>query len=154
VANGLRQRRIFAGLHVAALAGGGVLNPAQTMAEEKLRCTCSDGRSLETGLVSYNRNSHHETIIRIEADGNSPQGRCRAIWIGSTEIHPRGTPYQFHLERMTLREQPFYGCNYSTDHFVKRAKTYEFVFNSGSFSIGEMRLNPPESTQNHEPDPR
>ena len=150
MAHSLRQRWIFAGLRVAAFAGGGLLSPAQTIAEEKLRCTCSDGRSLETGLVSYNRNSHYETIIRIEVDGNSPQSRCTAIWIESTEIHPRGTPYQFHLERMTLRGQPFYACNYSTDRFVKRAKTYAFVFNSNSFSIDEMRLNPKESI--HEPD--
>jgi hypothetical protein len=75
------------------------------------------------------------------------------IWIGSTEIHPEGTPYEFYLERSPVRERRFEGCGESPDRFLKRNRTYEFVFDSDSVSIREMRLTPPPSVAKPATDP-
>ncbi len=130
----MRRRGEFAGLALLVLTCG-----ARVRAEEETACICGDGRSLEAGVVSYSRNSGRESVVRIEADVNSPRRPCRAIWIGRTEIHTIGTPYKLHLQRMTLKERRFDGCDYPAGRFVKRDKTYEFVFDANSSSIREMR---------------
>jgi hypothetical protein len=40
---------------------------------------------------------------------------------------------------MTLQEKRFDGCNYAVDRYVRRDKTYQFVFDSNTSSIREMR---------------
>jgi hypothetical protein len=155
MAKGLIQRRIFAGLILASLASGVRLITAQTLTEGKPRCTCSDGRSLEAGVVSYNQNSGRETITRIDAEASSPGIRCKDLWLRSTEIRTIGTPYQFHLERTALAERRIYGCDYPTERFVRRTKTYEFVFDANSLSVREMRLaRPSDSPQIPKGDPQ
>ncbi|HTF68663.1 MAG TPA: hypothetical protein VK638_38895 [Edaphobacter sp.] len=150
-----RQHTIFEGFGLAALAVGALLTPLPAKAEADRLCTCSDGRSLEAGSVSYSRNSDRETITKIEVARNPSGNRCRAIWIGSTEIYPRGNPYRFYLTRKTLREKRLDGCGDSTDRFVKRTKNYEFVFGSDSSSIREMRLvGVPDNKKNSGNDPQ
>jgi len=147
---GSRKPGKFAGLAIC----GGLLISAQIRAEQEPACTCRDGRSVEAGVVSYSRNSDRESVVRVEADVSRPHRPCRAIWIGRTEIHPTGTPYQFHLLRMTLQEKRFDGCNYAVDRYVRRDKTYQFVFDSNSYSIREMRqTDPPDSGQFRGPAP-
>jgi hypothetical protein len=135
------ERRIFTRLILAALAGAGTMTTGQTVAE-KNRCTCGDGRGLESGMVSYNQGSDRDTITRIDSEMSSPGRRCKALWIGSTEIRAIGTPYEFHLERTPLKERRIYACGDLTDRFVSRTKTYKFVFDADSVSIREMRVIP------------
>jgi hypothetical protein len=150
-----RQRIIFEGFSFAALVVGALSTPVPVKAEAGQLCTCSDGRNLEAGAVSYSRNSDRETITRVEVVRNPSGNHCRAIWIGGTEIYPRGNPYQFYLTRRKLREKRFDGCGDSTDRFVKRTKNYEFVFGSDSSSIREMRLvGVPDNTQDSGIDPQ
>jgi hypothetical protein len=161
---GLRKCCILAGLTLAAHPGTKTLATAQSTTARRAmppsitkvesRCTCSDGRSLEAGVVSYKQNSDRETISRIEMEMSSHGSRCRALWIGSTEIRPVGTPYQFRLERTALKEQRVYGCDYPTQLFVKRDKTYEFVFDADSQSIREMRPLGPNGLRVPAADPR
>jgi hypothetical protein len=127
----------LAGLALIAPLCGSFLTSAQV--REGPPCTCRDGRSVEAGMVSYSRDSGRESVLRVEADMSSPHRPCRAIWIGQTEVHPAGTPYEFHLQRMTLREKRFDGCNYPVEHYVKRNKTYQFIFDPASPSIQELR---------------
>jgi hypothetical protein len=149
---GSRKPGEFAGLALLGAIGGGLLASAPIRAEPA--CTCRDGQSVEAGVVSYSRNSDRESVLRVEADGSRPQRPCRAIWIGRTEIRPTGTPYQFHLLRMTLQEKRFDGCNYAVDRYVRRDKTYQFVFDSNSSSIREMRpIDSPDSGQLRGPAP-
>jgi hypothetical protein len=135
----VRKRGNVLGLSLFAVICGGLPACAQVRAEQEPPCTCRDGRSVEAGVVSYSRNSDRESVLRVEADASSPHRPCRAVWIGRTEIHPTGTPYQFHLQRMNLREKRFNGCDYPVDRYVRRNKTYEFVFDADSTSIREMR---------------
>ena len=116
---------------------------AQTVPEDGLHCTCADGRNVQAGMVSYDQNSDRETIIRIEPEVSSPTGRCRAVWIRSTEIRPIGTPYVFHLERTAIRERRVYGCDYPTEHFSTRTKTYQFSFDVDSVPILDAGVFPP-----------
>jgi hypothetical protein len=127
---------IFAG--VIAVVSAGQTAAAQVNGQTTLRCTCSDGRNLEAGVVSYYPNSDRETITRIEAEPVGSAARCKAIWIGMTEVRPVGNPYDFHLERTALKEKRIFGCDYPTEGFAKRTKTYNFKFNADSFSIREM----------------
>jgi hypothetical protein len=143
---GSRKPGMFAGLAPVVAICGGLLTSAQIRAEQEPACTCRDGRSVEAGVVSYSRNSDRESVLRVEADVSRPHRPCRAIWIGRTEIHPTGTPYQFHLLRMNLQEKRFDGCNYAIDRYVRREKTYEFVFDSNSSSIREMRQTDPSDS--------
>ncbi len=135
------QRHIFRGLILTALAGVAPVRTGQTIAEAN-RCSCSDGRGLESGMVSYNQGSDRETITHIDSEMSSRGKRCRALWIGSTEIRPIGTPYRFHLERTPLKDRRIYSCGDVTGRFVSRTKTYEFIFDADSESIREMRLVP------------
>src|SRR5216683_1288174 len=143
---GSRKPGKFAGLAPIVAICGGLLTSAQIRAEQEPACTCRDGRSVETGVVSYSRNSDRESVLRVEADVSRPHRPCRAIWIGRTEIHPTGTPYQFHLLRMNLQEKRLDGCNYAVDRYVRREKTYQFVFDSNSSSIREMRQTDPSDS--------
>ena len=117
----------------------GVLSTALPACAASGACACSDGRHLEPGAVSYSRNSDREVITRFEAENNGSSAACIKIWVAETEIHTRGTPYDFYLERTMPRERPINGCGDSDDHFIKRSKTYAFVFNANSTSIREMR---------------
>jgi hypothetical protein len=155
MAKGLRQRRISIGLVLAFLVGGRRLTIAQTLAEQGPRCTCGDGRSLEAGVVSYSQNSGRETITRIETEAGTSGNRCRALWLGSTEIRPVGTPYQFHLERTALKERRIDECDYPSERFVRRTKTYEFVLDANTVSIREMRIaRPADGARIPESDPQ
>jgi hypothetical protein len=158
MAKELRRSRIFAALIVGIAIGGGLPVTAQTVTDG-FHCTCADGRNVQAGVVSYNQNSDRETIARIEPEGSSPAGRCRALWIGSTEIRPIGTPYDFHLKRTTMRERRIYGCDYPTERFSKQTKTYQFAFGVDSVPIREtdMLLLPgsaPGSPRTPETDPK
>lgn len=132
----------------------GVLSTARALALETMRCTCADGHPVETGEISYSINSDRETITRIEATGNAPDSRCKGIWVTSTRMHTRGGPYQFFLQRTTLGERRFSGCGDLDDKFVKRSKTYSFVFDSNSVSIREMRSVSPLKTSHSAEDPK
>jgi len=140
MAKALRQFRIFIALMLTFFAVGRPLINAQTLTEPGARCTCRDGQSLEAGVVSYSENSGRETITRVEAEAGGSGNRCRALWIGSTEVRPVGTPYQFHLERTPLKERRLDGCDYPGERFARRTKTYEFVFDSNTVSIRELRI--------------
>src|SRR4051794_9210621 len=100
---------------ILGIAGGTLLATAQTRAREEPRCGCGPGRSLEVGLVSYDQNSRRETITRVEAETARPGNRCGAVWIGSTEIHPVGGPYEFHLERSHGMERRIHECEYPAE---------------------------------------
>jgi hypothetical protein len=126
-------------LMLAFFAGGQRMANGQSSIPQAARCSCRDGQSLETGMVSYSEDSGRETIIRMEAADRSGN-QCRALWLGSTEIRPAGTPYQFHLERTPLKERRIDGCGYAGDRFARRTKNYEFVFDSNSVSIREIRV--------------
>ncbi|MCU1338754.1 MAG: hypothetical protein JWO19_4335 [Bryobacterales bacterium] len=145
MARGLNQRSIFAGLGLVALAAGALFKPARVIAERTSGCTCSDGRGVAVGVVGYGGKSFRETITRFEADGDGPNSRCRAVWVGSTEIRPRGTPYHFYVERITLGERRVDRCGYLADRLLERRKNYEFVFGADSISIREMRATDAES---------
>src|SRR5689334_94614 len=93
--------RCFAGLIFIALGIVYLSDPARATGMPS-RCTCSDGRSLQTGAVSYSDNSDRETITKIETEDESANSPCRAIWVTSTQIRPRGNPYEFVLQRFTL----------------------------------------------------
>jgi hypothetical protein len=134
-----KQLRIFARTRIVALIAGAFLTTSVIYATGRSGCTCSDGRSLGSGDVSYSRNSDRDVITRVEQEGNVVQATCAGIWIAGTEIRVRGTPYDFYLQRMTLRERRIDGCGNLTERFVKRTKTYVFVFDSNSTSIREMR---------------
>jgi hypothetical protein len=143
----LRQCRTFITLILIFSAVGRRLTNAQTVPQQRMRCTCKDGQSLEAGAVSYSEDSGRETITRVEAETGSLGNRCRALWIGSTEIRPVGTPYQFHLERTPLKERRMDGCDYARERFVRRTTTYDFVFDSNTVSIRELRAHPSGGTQ-------
>ncbi|HLH38356.1 MAG TPA: hypothetical protein VKX39_04345 [Bryobacteraceae bacterium] len=96
-------------------------------------CTCGARQELEPGMVRYESNSDRQTIISTESQPGS--NRCAALWAGSTEIKPAGTPYRFHLERIKLRPRRIETCG----GFVRRDKSYEFVFDADSTSIREIR---------------
>jgi hypothetical protein len=127
---------------LAFLAGGRQWINAQTSTEQPARCTCENGQSLEVGAVSYREDSGRETITRVEAEGGTSGNRCRALWVGSTEIRTVGTPYEFHLERTRLKERRIDQCEYASERFVTRSTKYEFVFDSNAVSIREMRPIP------------
>lgn len=95
-------------------------------------CTCAEGRSVEAGMVRYRGNSDREIIARVEPG-------CTAMWIEATEIHPSGTPYKFHLERIKVRTRRASACDASTGVFVQRDKSYQFVFDADSTAIREMQ---------------
>ena len=155
MAKRLRQSRIPAALFLGFLAGGGPWLTAQTSRKEPARCTCGNGQSLEVGAVSYREESGRETIKRIEADAGNSGDQCRALWVGSTEIRPVGTPYEFHLERTRLKERRIDVCDYAAERFVTRTTKYEFVFDSDTVSIREMRRIRTEGrAQNAESDPQ
>jgi hypothetical protein len=122
---------------------GCILVALPVHAAGSLGCTCSDGRRLEPGFVSYSENGDREMITRTEAAAGAAGAVCTAVWIARTEIHTRGTPYDFYLQRTTRRERRFEGCGDSADRFVKRSKNYMFVFDSDSTSIREMRSADP-----------
>jgi hypothetical protein len=138
MANHPKQPGIFVEIRIVALTAAAFLAASLAFATGRSGCTCSDGRSLGPGDVSYSRNSDRDVISRIE-QSNAAQGTCAGIWIASTEIHVRGTPYDFYLQRMRLRERRIDGCGDLTERFVRRTKTYTFVFDSNSNSIREMR---------------
>jgi hypothetical protein len=131
--------RVFAPFAFLILAFSALLSVPKALAIETTRCTCADGRHVETGEVSYSLNSDRETITRVEANGSTLDSQCEAIWVASTQIRTQGTPYQFFLQRTSLGERRFSGCGDSDEKFVKRAKIYDFVFDSDSVSIREMR---------------
>lgn len=134
-----------------ALGVSGATRP-QTL--ETTRCTCANGRAVETGEISYSLNSDREMITRIETNGDPRDSRCKGIWVRSTRMDTRGSPYQFFLQRTTLGERRFSRCRDLDAKFVKRSETYSFVFDSDSVSIREMRsLSPPKTSHSPE-DPK
>jgi hypothetical protein len=137
----LRTSRIIAGLMVGIATGGRLPAAAQTAEKGALRCTCADGRTVQAGAVSYSKNSDRETITRIEPEGG-PAGRCKALWIGASEIRAIGTPWNFHLERTALRERRIHGCDYPSEGFATRTKTYQFAFGVDSVPIRETGTLP------------
>jgi hypothetical protein len=139
MANVLRQYRLWIALMVTFLAGSGRSIKAQTTTQQLTRCTCRNGQRLEVGEVSYSEQSGRETITRVEAEAGNSGNRCRALWIGSTEIGTAGTPYEFHLERTRLKERRIDECEYASERFVTRTTKYEFVFDSNAVSIREIR---------------
>jgi hypothetical protein len=146
MAKGLRSGPLFTALMLALLAGAPRSN-AQPSTQQRTRCTCRNGQSLEVGAVSYSEHSGRETITRVEPDAASPANpnpanRCRALWVGSTEIQPVGTPYEFHLERTRAKERRIDSCEDLSGRFVTRTTKYEFVFDSNSVSIREIRIAP------------
>lgn len=125
----------------------GILSTDRALALDTTRCTCADGSSLETGEISYSIESDREKIIRLEATGSALDSRCKGIWVHRTRVHTRGTPYQFFLQRKTLGERRLSGCEDLDEKFVKRSKTYNFVFDSDSVSIREMQpVSPPKTS--------
>ena len=114
-----------------------LLYPAASRAQS-MSCRCAGGVVLQPGLVNYKENSEREIITRIEVKEGDPENRCDAAWIGFSEIYAKGTPYSFHLERKHLRTIREEGCGESPDHFVSRAKVYEFAADADSQSIREM----------------
>jgi hypothetical protein len=140
MAKALRQCRTFTALMLTFVAVSLRLTNAQTLTEQGTRCTCQNGQNLEAGVVSYSKDSGREMITRVEAEASSSGNRCRALWLGSTEIRPVGTPYQFHLERTPLKERRLDGCDYPGERFVRRITTYKFIFDSNSISIRELRI--------------
>ena len=140
MAKGLKQFRIFIALMLTLLAVARRLTNAQTLTERGTRCICQDGQSVEAGVVSYSEDSRREMITRVEAEASNSGNRCRTLWLGSTEIRPVGTPYQFHLERTPLTERRLDGCDYPGERFVRRPTTYKFVFDSNTISIRELRI--------------
>lgn len=148
-----KGRQSFHLLLFAGLTGLALGTSIRAGAEERLRCTCSNGRSIEPGAVYYSGNSDRETITKVEVDENSPEHPCVAVWIEATEVHPEGTPYSFYLKRITLGEQREEACGGSAEHFTKRTKTYQFAFHSKSQSIREVQpLDPQPDGQSVEPD--
>jgi hypothetical protein len=138
------RSRWQAAVFIAGIAIAGALpGTAQSTVDNGPRCTCADGRNVQAGVVSYNLNSDRETIARIEAERSSHASQCKALWIGSTEIRPIGTPYDFHLERKAMRDRRIYGCDYPTERFSKQTKTYEFEFGVDSVPVRETRTLPP-----------
>jgi hypothetical protein len=132
------QRRFWREIGIAVLLSGFVwaAGPASAGASS---CACDDGRRFEPGAVSYGGNSDREVITRLEAQPNADTPACTAIWVSRTEIHANGTPYDFYLQRTAGRERRIDACEDSSDRFVKRSKTYAFLFGSDSTSIREMR---------------
>jgi hypothetical protein len=128
---------------MVAFVGGRGLVFSQTLAEQAQHCTCKNGRSLEAGAVSYGQDSGRETIARIEAQEGGSENRCRALWLSSTEIRPVGTPYQFHLERVGLKQRRVDERDFPSERFVRRSKTYKFVFGANTVSISEAHSAPP-----------
>jgi hypothetical protein len=121
---------------------------AQTVTDQGIRCTCRDGQTLEAGVVSYSEDSGREMITRVEADATGSGSLCRVLWLGSTEIRPVGTPYQFHLERTPVKERRLDGCDTAGQRFVRRTTNYEFVFDSNAVSLCELRAtHDPGNTQ-------
>jgi hypothetical protein len=150
-----RLRRPAAWPGAISLIIGAVLTALPVHAAGGSGCTCSDGPKLEPGFVSYSENGDRETITRIETESGGAGAVCAAIWIARTEIHTRGTPYDFYLQRTARRERRFEGCGDSANRFVKRSKNYVFVFDSDSTSIREMRsADPVESVQPPTLDPK
>lgn len=131
-----------------------LLTGAHAGTHREERCSCSDGRVFEPGVVSYSGNSDRETVTRIEVAGGGPDHTCTAIWIAGTEVQPKGTPYYFYLQRRSLRERRFDGCDDSTNRFLKRSKKYKFAYHSDSVSIREMAPASPVETNNNGVDPR
>jgi hypothetical protein len=151
MANHAKQLGIFTRTRFFAFIAGAFLISSHAYATGRSGCTCSDGRSLAPGDVSYSRNSDRDVINRVEQEGNAAQATCAGIWIAGTEIHVRGTPYDFYLQRMALRERRIDGCGDLTERFVKRNKAYVFVFDSDSTSIREMRSVDSSSQGMHPP---
>jgi hypothetical protein len=98
-------------------------------------CTCTEARAVQPGMVRYRGNSDREIVSSVEPG-------CSGVWIAGTEIHPSGTPYRFHLERIKLHARMVNACD---GVFVQRDKSYQFVFDADSTSIREMRLSAPSS---------
>ncbi len=132
----------------------GVLSTNGALGSDTTRCTCADGSSVETGEISYSLESDREKITRLEGTGNALDSRCKGIWVHSTRIHTRGTPYQFFLQRKTLGERRLSGCEDLDEKFVKRSKTYNFVFDSDSVSIREMQPASSQKTSHSGADPK
>ena len=132
----------------------GALSANKALALDTARCTCADGSSVETGGISYSLESDRKKITRLEGTGNALDSRCKGIWVHSTRIDTRGTPYRFFLQRKTLGERRLSGCEDLDEKFVKRSKIYNFVFDSDSTSIREMQPADPQKTPHLEADPK
>jgi hypothetical protein len=102
---------------------------------------------MEMGAVRYDGNSDREIITRVKVDDGDSDGRCAAVWISHTEIYPTGTPYRFHLKRRRQKEQREDGCGDAPELFLKRTKTYHFVFDEDSQSIREMQLSESDAAE-------
>jgi hypothetical protein len=144
----------FAEIGIVALLSGALIPICPAFAAVRSSCTCSDGRSLETGVVSYSRNGDREVITRIETERKAAGASCSAVWIGGTEIHTKGTPYGFYLQRTAQRERRIEGCGDVSERFVKRSKTYAFAFDSDSTSISKMLSGSSPSIQVSGSDPK
>ncbi len=139
-------QRVMYRFLMASIAAFVLTPPSQAWAGERARCTCAGGGAIELGEVRYDSNSDRETITKLKVDEGDSEGRCAAVWIRHTEIYPTGTPYSFHLQRRQRKEQREDGCGDAPELFLKRTKTYQFVFDGDSQSIREMQLSTPRST--------
>lgn len=134
------QRVLYISI-LASIAVFGALLPAQARAGEKTRCSCAGGGTMELGAVRYDGNSDRETITRVKVDDSDSEGRCAAVWISHTEVYPTGSPYRFHLKRRRQKEEREDGCGDAPELFLKRTKSYQFVFDEDSQSIREMQAS-------------
>ncbi|MBV9084225.1 MAG: hypothetical protein JOZ62_16230 [Acidobacteriaceae bacterium] len=134
-------------LFLPAMAALSLIRPVSALAGESERirprqdqtwCTCPEGGTIQAGAMRYDENSDREMITRIEVERNGSEARCAAVWVGFTEMHPKGTPFSFYLSRRHLREQREDGCGDSPSRFKTRSKVYRFIFDSDSTSIREM----------------
>lgn len=139
-------QRVIHSFLTAGIAVFGLLLPVQVQAGERTRCTCMGGGAIELGEVRYDSNSDRETITKLKIDDGDSAGHCAAVWVSHTEIYPTGTPYRFYLKRKQRKEQREDGCGDAPELFLKRTKTYQFVFDEDSQSIREMQLSTPGTT--------
>jgi hypothetical protein len=96
-------------------------------------------------LVNYKGYSEREIVTRIEVEEGDPELRCEASWISLSEVYADGTPFNFRLQRRNLRTIREDGCGDSPHHFVSRAKTYRFAFDTDSQPIMEQTDIAPSS---------
>ena len=137
----IHLQHVAYGVLLASVTIFGLLLPTQARAEERTRCTCPGGGTMELGAVRYDGNSDRETITKVKVDNGDSEGRCAAVWIRHTEIYPAGTPYSFHLKRRQWKEQREDGCGDTPELFLRRTKSYQFVLDADSQSIREMQLS-------------
>src|SRR5689334_11357760 len=104
---------------ITAVISLGILNPVVSQAQSNW-CRCPGGTVFQPGLVNYKGNSDRELVTRIEVNEADPERRCEAAWIGFSEVHVKGTPYSFRLQRKRLKSIRENACGDSPNRFVSR----------------------------------